>query len=151
MSSRRRSRRRRANGARSLHNRAHQRRRLAHPTGRFVGVAAGMAAALTAGVWWLLRLDGLLCWLVAINITTGIIFLYDKAIAASGRVRVPERVLLALALVGGSPVALASMQAFRHKTAKRGFQHRFWLVVAVQIFAIAGYYLALTPQIARIT
>jgi uncharacterized membrane protein YsdA (DUF1294 family) len=92
-----------------------------------------------------LDLDVVICYLVAVNAVTTLTYLYDKAIAGSSRSRIPERLLLTLAFVGGSIGALVGMQAFRHKTAKSSFQVRFWLVVVAQIALVALYFLWLQP------
>jgi uncharacterized membrane protein YsdA (DUF1294 family) len=65
------------------------------------------------------------------------LYAVDKAAARAGRQRIPESMLLALGLVGGWPGAIAAQQLFRHKTAKRLFQVRFWLSVVANaaIFA----------------
>ena len=49
--------------------------------------------------------------------------------------RVPESVLLGLALVGGSPAAALAMWGFRrrHKTSKPDFLRWFWMIVIVQV------------------
>jgi len=65
---------------------------------------------------------------------------YDKSIAGSRRSRVPERVLLWLALILGSLGAWLGMQVFHHKTLKGSFQRRFWLVVIIQVAVIILYY-----------
>jgi uncharacterized membrane protein YsdA (DUF1294 family) len=46
---------------------------------------------------------------------------------------VPERVLLGLALLGGSPGAWAGMTLFRHKTVKGRFRLAFAVIVALQL------------------
>jgi uncharacterized membrane protein YsdA (DUF1294 family) len=63
----------------------------------------------------------------------------DKAAARAGRDRIPESMLLSLGFIGGWPGGLVAQQVFRHKTAKRLFQLRFWLSVGanVAIFAWA--------------
>jgi uncharacterized membrane protein YsdA (DUF1294 family) len=67
-------------------------------------------------------------------------FGYDKSIAGSRRRRVPERVLLWLALILGSLGAWLGMQVFHHKTLKESFRRRFWLVVIIQFIVIILYY-----------
>jgi uncharacterized membrane protein YsdA (DUF1294 family) len=124
---------------------------LKHPTRWFLAVTVGASALLAAGLWWFAGLGWLPSWLAAINMATGLAFLYDKAAAKSERRRVPERVLLALALVGGSPAAFAAMQFSRHKTAKQPFQRRFWFLVTIQVIAIAAYCLAVGPSAYRMS
>ena len=72
-------------------------------------------------------------WLAAVNGTTFAYYGLDKARARWASRRVPEVVLHALALLGGSLGAFAAMQLFRHKTVKGPFRVVFWLIVAVQI------------------
>jgi uncharacterized membrane protein YsdA (DUF1294 family) len=102
-----------------------------------VGISLALAAA---SVLWL-RLDPLLAWLLAVNLVTFLTYGYDKGIAGSSRMRVPERVLLLLALAGGSPAALLGMRLFHHKTVKSSFQHKFWLVLLVQAVLLIIYFL----------
>ena len=101
------------------------------------GISLVLAAA---GVLWI-RLDPLLAWLLAVNLVTFLTYGYDKRIAGSGNIRVPERVLLLLALAGGSPAALLGMRLFHHKTAKSSFQQKFWLVLLVQAILVIIYFL----------
>lgn len=128
--------------------RSHRHRTLVRPTRWHLGVALGLAASAALALWWLLQLDGLLSWLAGINLATAALYVYDKAIAGSRRVRVPERALLVLALVGGTPAAYASMRLVHHKTAKQGFQRRFWLIVAGQILVMAAYFFLIRPRVA---
>lgn len=81
-------------------------------------------------LWWLAA------WL-ALNATTVLVFAYDKAIAGGARRRVPERTLLTLALLGGSPGALLAMGLFRHKTAKAAFRRAMLVIVAAQLALLA--------------
>jgi uncharacterized membrane protein YsdA (DUF1294 family) len=103
------------------------------------------ALLIAAGSGWLFALDAWIAWLVAINLVTLLTYGYDKAIAGSGMMRVPETVLLELGFLGGTPGALAAMQLFRHKTAKRAFQQKFWLVTAAQFVVLLVYFLLLKP------
>jgi uncharacterized membrane protein YsdA (DUF1294 family) len=75
-------------------------------------------------------------WLLAVNLTTFGYYGFDKARARWASRRVPELVLHALAVLGGSLGAFAGMQVFRHKTVKGHFRVVFWLIVAVQAVLI---------------
>lgn len=92
-----------------------------------VGVGGLSAAAALHGLPWLAA------YLLAVNLTTLLVYGLDKALAAIGLLRVPERVLHGLAFLGGSPAGLAAQRLFRHKTAKTRFQVVYWLIVAVQV------------------
>jgi uncharacterized membrane protein YsdA (DUF1294 family) len=83
-----------------------------------------------------------------VNLTTLGAYLYDKSVAgsAAGFWRVPEAVLHLLALVGGTPAALAGQHLLRHKTRKANFQIWFWVIVAVQAVAVIGWFWAAPGQ-----
>jgi len=85
---------------------------------------------------FLLALGGplhpLWAWLNAVNAVTLGMYGYDKFIAGSARTRIPERVLLGLALAGGTPAALIGMLLFRHKMAKTSFLGQFVVVLLIQ-------------------
>jgi uncharacterized membrane protein YsdA (DUF1294 family) len=102
-------------------------------------IAIASCAGGAAALWRYAATDALTSWLVAITVVTFLAYAYDKAIAGSARLRVPERLLLALALAGGALGAFLGMYLLRHKTAKSSFQVRFWLVVAVEIAAVVAY------------
>jgi uncharacterized membrane protein YsdA (DUF1294 family) len=106
-----------------------------------LGLAVAAAIALALG----LHLDPLVSWLIAVNVVTLLTYGYDKWIAGSNRTRVPERVLLLLAFVGGTIGALLGMYLFHHKTVKSSFQLRFWLVVLVQVALVVLYFAWLKP------
>lgn len=55
-------------------------------------------------------------YLVIINILTFCVYGADKSAAKRHRQRIPNRVLLGMAAIGGSVGALAGMYVFRHKT-----------------------------------
>jgi uncharacterized membrane protein YsdA (DUF1294 family) len=74
---------------------------------------------------------------VAINATTFAAFAFDKRAAERRAWRVPEARLLMLAALGGSPGALVAQQALRHKTRKEPFRTWLWVIVGVQIAALA--------------
>jgi len=120
-----------------------------NPALRFGPIAFAAALALAAAivVFGLIG-DPIAAWLIAITLVTFLAYGYDKLIAGSSWTRVPESVLLALALAGGSLGALAGMQLFRHKTAKLAFRSKFWLVVVVQVAVLAVYYWIILPALA---
>lgn len=75
-------------------------------------------------------------YLGVLNLLTFAIFGFDKAAAADKRARVPERALLALAALGGSPGALLARPLFRHKTRKQPFGAWLTLIVFAQVVAL---------------
>ena len=95
---------------------------------------------------YLPALDWVQSWLLAITGTTFLTYGYDKLVAGTRATRVPERALLTLAFAGGTVGALLGMRLFHHKTSKESFLERFWLVVAVQIVVVAGWYAFLRPR-----
>jgi uncharacterized membrane protein YsdA (DUF1294 family) len=75
-------------------------------------------------------------YLGVLNLATFVIFGLDKAAAADRRPRVPERALLTLAALGGSPGALLARPVFRHKTRKQPFSTWLTLIVFLQVVAL---------------
>ncbi len=98
--------------------------------------AAGGAVLL--GVRW--GMSALAAYLVAVNGATFALYAWDKAAARRQRRRVPERLLHAWALVGGTPAALVAQHLLRHKTIKRGFQTTFWVVAGLQAVALVAWW-----------
>ncbi len=76
-----------------------------------------------------------LCWMFVVNLLTVLRFRQDKRNAIAGRRRIPEADLLGLALIGGSPGALAARHLFRHKTRKEPFSTRLQVIAVCQIGA----------------
>lgn len=63
----------------------------------------------------------------------GFLFMHmDKRRAMRGQYRIPERVLLAIAFLGGSAGSLAGMYTARHKTRKPKFSVGIPLMLAMQ-------------------
>jgi uncharacterized membrane protein YsdA (DUF1294 family) len=65
---------------------------------------------------------------------------YDKHLAKSQKQRISERTLLSFIFLGGTIGSGLAMLAFRHKTTKRSYLLKFWLIVIVQIL-IGWFYL----------
>lgn len=79
-----------------------------------------------------LRLHPLIAYLVAINLSTFILYGVDKLCAVRRWQRIPELLLHLLAFAGGSPGALVGQQSFSHKISKPKFLAFYWLIVFVQ-------------------
>lgn len=77
-------------------------------------------------------------YLLVLNAMTFAVFASDKRRAAGGDRRVPERTLLGLAALGGTPGAFAARRVFRHKTRKQPFRTRLWLITLAQTVLIVG-------------
>jgi uncharacterized membrane protein YsdA (DUF1294 family) len=118
-----------------------------NPVFRFGAITFVLAIIGTVVLHFAVGFDPVLSWLIAITVVTLLTYGYDKLIAGSGQTRVPEKVLLALAFIGGTVGALAGMWLFRHKTAKESFRLKFWLVVAAQIVVLVVYFVLIKPQL----
>lgn len=106
------------------------------PSAIFAVLAAGIVAAAVLLARRTVVHVGI-GYLAGVNLAALLLYGYDKAASSRGRLRVPETVLHAVALLGGSPAAFLSQQLFRHKTAKTSFRASFWLIVVVQA-AVVG-------------
>lgn len=71
--------------------------------------------------------------LIFINSFAFLIYGIDKWLAISQKRRVPEKLLLSAALIGGSLGAVLGMIVFRHKVSKTSFLVKFLFVVGIQI------------------
>ena len=58
--------------------------------------------------------------------------LSDKRRAVRERYRIPERILLGIALIGGSVGCIAGMKLFHHKTKKPAFSMGLPVIFAIQ-------------------
>lgn len=76
-----------------------------------------------------------------LSVVTFLLCLLDKGRARAGARRVPERTLLVLALLGGSPGLVMGMLVARHKTRKAAFLLPLALVLALQLAALWFVYL----------
>lgn len=66
------------------------------------------------------------------------VFAWDKYCAMRGIWRVPEKTLLLLAAMGGTPGAFAGQKVLRHKTQKQPFGTYLILIAIVQVVGIAA-------------
>lgn len=84
----------------------------------------------------------LMLWLALVNGLSVLVFGIDKRRAQAGAWRLPERLLLGLALIGGWPGAKLGQALFRHKTRKMSFR---WRLDAIGLMQAAALALVLTP------
>ena len=100
--------------------------------GRSLAAALFVTLALVFAFRWPLPV----AWLVGASVTALALYGYDKRAAQKRHFRVPEWLLLGLALLGGSPGALLGMVVFRHKTRKGRFLAPFLGVLLLQVGAV---------------
>jgi len=74
-----------------------------------------------------------------INLITFCVFWWDKDAARKGQWRVPESRLLCLALIGGSPGAVAAQRLLRHKTRKEPFRTQLMLICAMHVVGLVAW------------
>jgi uncharacterized membrane protein YsdA (DUF1294 family) len=76
-------------------------------------------------------------YLTAINLTTFIVYIFDKEEAEeNSSYRVPEKILHALEAMGGSIFAIFAQHSLHHKSSKVSFFIVTWLILVIQISAI---------------
>lgn len=83
----------------------------------------------------------MLIYLILVNAFALLLMHTDKRRARKKMWRVPERVLLLLALAGGSPGILLGMYAFRHKTKHPKFSVGVPLILMVQTIIVLLYWI----------
>lgn len=74
-------------------------------------------------------------YLVIMNAIGFLIMLADKKKAIRGAWRIPERTLMAVAILGGSIGCLLGMNLFRHKTKHLKFTIGIPVILALQVVA----------------
>ncbi|MGF6231548.1 uncharacterized membrane protein YsdA (DUF1294 family) [Inquilinus ginsengisoli] len=82
-------------------------------------------------------MTALALYLLAASVAAFALFAWDKWCAAAGRRRIPERTLLTLAAIGGTPGAIAGQRLLRHKTQKEPFRSRLLWIAGAQLLLIA--------------
>ena len=109
------------------------------PKKPFFWIATLLVVGTSILLWWL-GLPLVYAYLIGINAVTMLLYGYDKRQAIVGGGRVPEVILHATALVGGSPGALIAQMLFRHKTKKFKFRVVFVGIVLLQVLVAIGYW-----------
>ena len=75
-------------------------------------------------------------YLIAINVITFFLYGIDKMKAQRSKWRIPEAVLLGLALIGGTIGALFGMRVWNHKTKHKIFKYGLPLLLLIQILLL---------------
>ena len=81
-----------------------------------------------------------ICYLLAVNITTFLVYGIDKYKAKKERWRISEATLLLMAVIGGSIGAWAGMRLWHHKTMHKKFKYGIPIIIIMQV-ALAVYLL----------
>ena len=85
-------------------------------------------------------MDLFLIYLILINAVGFLLMLSDKYKAIKKQWRIPERVLLTVAFLGGSLGSILGMQLFRHKTRHLKFSLGLPAIFALQAILIIFVY-----------
>jgi len=85
-------------------------------------------------------MDILLLLFLLINSIAFIIIGYDKRLAVKSKRRISEKTLLFWVLVGGTIGSSIAMLLFRHKTSKRSYLLKFFLIVVLQVLFLFFYF-----------
>lgn len=77
-----------------------------------------------------------------LNVFGFAVIAYDKYLAKKHKRRIPEKILLAFVLFGGTIGSGLAMLTFRHKTSKRSYLSKFWSILFIQIAVLyLGFHL----------
>ena len=79
----------------------------------------------------------LVCYLLAINAVTFIVYGIDKYKAKKAKWRISEATLLLLAVLGGSIGAWMGMKVWHHKTMNKKFKYGIPAILLIQIALMA--------------
>jgi uncharacterized membrane protein YsdA (DUF1294 family) len=124
------------------------RSRYLSPYDLYFWLAAVAILALTLGLF-VLKLPLYLAFIIAVNIVTFGLYVFDKRRAKRNGRRVPELILHYLAIAGGALGGLAGQWLLRHKTRKPDFHIVLWLSLLVHLIIFAIFHrflLTYTPE-----
>jgi uncharacterized membrane protein YsdA (DUF1294 family) len=85
-------------------------------------------------------MDVLFYYFLILNGIAFTLMAYDKHLAKTQKQRISERTLLGCVFFGGTIGSGLAMFVFRHKTAKKSYLLKFWLIVVAQLL-ISWFYL----------
>ncbi|OYP67354.1 DUF1294 domain-containing protein [Prevotella sp. P2-180] len=78
-------------------------------------------------------MEEIICFLLAINIATFLLYGIDKYKAKKNKWRISEATLLTMAAIGGSIGAWAGMRLWHHKTMHKKFKYGIPVIIIMQI------------------
>ena len=79
-----------------------------------------------------------ICYLLAVNIATFLLYGIDKYKAKKNQRRISEATLLMMAVIGGSIGAWSGMRLWHHKTMHKKFKYGIPIIIILQV-TIAVY------------
>ena len=85
-------------------------------------------------------MEEIICYLLAVNIVTFLLYGIDKYKAKKGKWRISEATLLTMAAIGGSIGAWAGMRLWHYKTMHKKFKYGIPVIIILQV-ALAVYLL----------
>ena len=85
-------------------------------------------------------MEEIICFLLAINIATFLLYGIDKYKAKKNQWRISEATLLTMAAIGGSIGAWVGMRIWHHKTMHKKFKYGIPIIIILQV-ALAVYLL----------
>lgn len=85
-------------------------------------------------------MEEIICFLLAINIATFLLYGIDKYKAKKNQWRISEATLLTMAAIGGSIGAWVGMRIWHHKTMHKKFKYGIPIIIIMQV-ALAVYLL----------
>lgn len=77
---------------------------------------------------------------IAVNLVAFFVFGIDKLRAKNGRWRIPESMLLLLAVIGGSAGAYSGMKLWHHKTLHNKFRFGIPVIMFLQLAIIVYFF-----------
>ena len=78
-------------------------------------------------------MEEIICFLLAINIATFLLYGIDKYKAKKNKWRISEATLLTMAAIGGSIGAWAGMRLWHHKTMHKKFKYGIPIIIIMQV------------------
>jgi uncharacterized membrane protein YsdA (DUF1294 family) len=120
----------------SLENKVPAQKNHTNPYAFYTGAAMFIGLAAFVIVLIKSELSVVSAYFIGVSVAALVLCGFDKGIAGSKSMRVPERVFWGLALIGGSAGLLLGMNLFRHKTSKASFWFLLMLVLALQLILI---------------
>ena len=85
-------------------------------------------------------MEEIICYLLAVNIVTFILYGIDKYKSKRSKWRISEATLLLMAVIGGSIGAWGGMRIWHHKTMHKMFKYGIPVIIILQV-ALAVYLL----------